>query len=208
MAFRIALILAFVCLAGVFWYASYTEQEGRQPEHYVSPFGPQTGKALPDGGASEGQDLSRQHLSAAEIGRSLPGGIADVLTFNKDNYKETVERARFYFTPNGYNQYLQFLNTAGIEQMLIAQNLQAGAYAEQDPLVLTHGVFDNAYKWVYEVPVTISFTRNDAQGYDAGDIIPQNRRFLLRAQLARVYDPQYPGIVRMEIWQVLPPRRQ
>ncbi len=192
---------------GVFYYALYTEEESKRPEHYASPFGEASGKAIVDP-TQDKNLLSVQHMSAGELGGYLPSAIANALTFNQTNYKSVVADSEKYFTPEGYVQYVQFLTGANIEQALVAQDLQAGAFAEEEPLNINHGVFDGVYKWVFEVPVTLSFTPRSAEGDIAAQGQPLNRRFVLRAQMARVNDPKFPQSVKIELWQVLPPRAQ
>lgn len=199
-----AAVLAFI---GVFYYALWTEEDSKRAENYASPFGEGSGKAIVDTGQPE-NPLAVQHMSADELGGYLPAAIANSLTFNKDTYKEVVATSKKYFTPEGYNQYVQFLTSSNIEQALNAQNLQVGAFAEEEPLNINHGVFDNVYKWVFEVPVTLSFTPHTDDTDLTQQAAPVNRRFLLRAQIARVGDPADPAKVQIELWQILPPRPQ
>ncbi len=199
-----AAVLAFI---GVFYYALWTEQDSKRPENYTSPFGEGTGKAIVDV-EEPANPLAAQHMSAGELGGYLPAAIANSLTFNKDTYKEVVADSKKYFTSEGYNQYVQFLTSSNIEQALIAQDLKMGAFAEEEPLNINHGVFDGAYKWVFEVPVTLSFTPRATEEDLTQQAAPVNRRFLLRTQIARVVDPEDPGSVKIELWQILPPRPQ
>ncbi|PZQ43350.1 MAG: hypothetical protein DI551_12335 [Micavibrio aeruginosavorus] len=100
------------------------------------------------------------------------------------------------------------MTSAGFENTLATQNLQSGAFIEQAPLSLANGVYNNVYKWVFEVPVTVSFLPRNAESYRNDEATAINRRFLLRAQYARVEDKNDPNAIKIELWQVLPPRPQ
>src|SRR5690606_16457379 len=142
-----------------------------------------------------------------EVAMQLSNIIAESLSFTKDDYRAITDAMQIYFTPSGYKQYTEFLNASAFEKALSSQNLQTGAYIEGDPLEITRGVYGGVFKWVFEVPVTVSFIDRGAQTYRDGATTPENRRFTLRAQFRRVADPNDPDAIRIEIWQVMAPRR-
>ncbi len=201
--FRLIMLSALVLFLGVFIFASQMDKYSIPPENMQVPFGDASGKAIVGGASSEAASLATQNFSSAEISMYLTETIADALSFNQDNYATNTAAMQMYFTPEGYKAYTDFLTTAGFLSTLQGQNLQSSAYAEQPPVELTHGVYNGVYKWVYEVPVTVSFIPRNAEGYDNNAIKAQNRRFLLRVQFARVWDDPP---VKIELWQALPPR--
>jgi len=203
--FRLVMLAALFLFLGVFVYAVHLEKFNVPPEDMRVPFGDQSAKPQVAGSGTQTSPLAIQSLSSAEVSMQLTELIADALSFNKDNYKSSSASMQKYFTDEGFGQYTAFLTNAGFETTLQEQNLQSGAYVEQPPIELTHGVYNGVYKWVFEVPVTISFIPRDAETYKNDAIKAQNRRFLLRAQFARVQDVD-PSAVKIELWQILPPR--
>lgn len=202
--FRFVQVVALLAFVGVFIFAVQMDEHNTGPSDLTVPFSEENfGKPIL---GDAGQDLSVPNMSARELAKSLNLIIAESLSLNKGGYDENVEAMRKYFVPAAYAQYEQFLKSAGFEAMILTQNMQSGIYPEQDPLELTNGVYDGVYKWVFEVPVMISFIPRSAQTYRNNETRSINRRFLLRVQFARVDDPQEPGAVKIEIWQVLPPR--
>ncbi len=199
------MLAALVMFLGVFVYAVHLEKYNVPPKDMRVPFGDQSAKPQIAGSSTATSSLATQNLSAGEVSMKLTEIIADALSFNKDNYKSGTASMQKYFTREGYGQYTGFLTNAGFDSTLQAQNLQSGAYVEQPPIELTHGVYNGVYKWVFEVPVTISFIPRTAETYSNDAIKPQNRRFLLRAQFARVQDVD-PSAVKIELWQIFPPR--
>lgn len=200
---------AAVLFVGVFIYAFNLEMSNTPPEGYRAPFANSNGKPVLDKNAvPEGIDLTIQHLSGREVGMRLTEIVAESLSFNRGDFVYNSGVMEKYFTPTAYAQYTQFLANSAFRQTLEERNLQSGAFVEQEPLELTSGVFNGAYKWLFEVPVTISFIPKDAESYRDENLVPINRRILLRAQFTRVDDAKDPDAVRIEIWEVLPPRPQ
>jgi hypothetical protein len=206
--FRLIMLVAFLCFVGVFVYAVHLENNNVPPEGLRVPFA-DVGAPIVKGGidSAPANSLSIQHMNANEVAMRLEEIIAEALSFTREDYKANSQGMQKYFTPEGYAQYMEFLNNSGFEKALAGGNLQSGAYTEEPPIELTHGVYNDVYKWVFEVPVTVSFIPPQAETYRNDETKPQNRRFLLRAQFARVVDPQDPDSIKIEIWQILPPRK-
>jgi hypothetical protein len=205
--FRLITIAAVVAFVGIFAYALLLEGTiERTPANMEVPFKEMTGKPVV-AGTSVDDALKVQHMSETEIGRLLQQIVAESLSLNASNYDSTSASVRKYFTDDAYRSYLDFLKQGNVKQMLSDQNLQSGAFAESDPLELNSGVFGASYKWLMEVPVTMSFVPRGSRGYENSAATPQNRRFVLRGQFARVKDSADPNAVKMEIWQISPARR-
>jgi len=202
--FRLVPIVALVLFMGLFVYAVQIEKFNRPPEGMRLPAGDAMAKASATSDAPSG--LTLQNLGSQEVAARLSNIIAESLSFTQNNFAATTRAMERYFTPSGYAQYKEFLSASGFETAL-ANNLQSGAYIEADPLEITRGVHGGAFKWVYEVPVTISFIARGAETYRDGATTPENRRFTLRAQFTRVKDSADPDAIRIEIWQVMAPRK-
>lgn len=204
--FKIAMLLAFFAFIGVFFFAAWLETDNVPPEGMRMPVEAAAAFGKPSIAAHENA-LAVQNLSVRDLAKTLSDVVAETLSFDKSNFAYNAGAMRKYFTREGYAQYRQFLTSAGFEKSLMEQNMRASAYAEEDPRELSSGLYNGAYKWFFEVPVTISFTPGNAQ--DAGESVSQaqNKRMTLRVQWTRVKDAEDPNAVKIEIWQVLPPRR-
>jgi hypothetical protein len=209
--FRLVAILAFASFAALFFFAVVLEKHTNKVLDAERPLAESFGKPVLKGQAataSSKTNVSIQHLSGREVGRRLNEIVADVFSFNRGDYAYNTSQVEKYFTPEGYAQYQQFLSNSSFQETLQQQNLQSAAFAEQEPLELSSGVYNGAYKWLFEVPVTISFIPKDTQTYRDNPVQPQNRRVTLRVQFTRVNnDPQDPEAVKIEIWQILPARK-
>lgn len=203
--FRLVMLAALIAFFGVFYYAVQTEKRVKDPENMRLPAGIEFGKAAAGPDAQTG-GITIQHLGSREVAMQLSEIVAQVMTFNKNDYAMTVAKARAYFTTEGYAQYTQFVTNSGFENLLAAQDLQSGVLMDGNPVELGRGVYGGAFKWFFEMPLTISLIPRGSETYRNEETKPQNRSFILRVQYARVNDPQDPNAVKIELWQVLPPR--
>ena len=211
--FRLAMVGAVLAFAGVFVFAVRMEKDNVPPPGLTmtgdfkaaeySPFG-----AAADADGAAKNPLSIQNLSTRDIAQLFTVIVTETLSFDAAGLSANQAEVQKYFTPGGYAQYTAFLESTGLKQSLAAQNLRAGALVDQEPVELSHGVYGDTYKWLFEVPVTMSFMPASAKTYE-GNTAPlaQNRKFVLRAQFTRVKDAADPDAVKIEIWQILPPRR-
>ena len=202
------MLLALLCFMGVFYYAMQVDKRNVAPPGLRLPPGTAGGKAVVTQGVTKPPSLiETQHMTSNELAMKLSDIVAETLSFTKGNFTYNSANAEKYFTMTGYAQYKEFLTKASFEAALANGTLQAAAYVEEEALQITHGAFSGAYKWLFEVPVTISFIPVNPDTYRNGAIKAENRRILLRAQFTRVVDPNDPLAVKIEVWQVLPPRR-
>lgn len=206
--FQILLIAAAVLLVGVFLYGQATRGGEAIPTDVKEQFKGSLGRPEPLSATSAGDaDISLRHMSSQEISDLLEVMIAESLSFNPSNFDRNSGLIQNYFTPHGYQQYKDYLASTKFGETLKAQRLQSGVFAERPPLEINALVQNGVYKWLYEVPITISFIPFNAETYRGGATKPQNQRFTLRVQLTRVKDAQNPNKISMEIWQIQAPRR-
>lgn len=207
--FRLSMVLAFLGFIGVFYYALELEDKERALNITQLPSGAAFGKAAVSvDGQPPASPLSVQHLGTGEVAMYFSDVLAEALSFNSSNFRSVTSSVKTYFTEEGYNQYMQFITSSGFEAKLRNENLQAGAYTEEEPVEMGRGVYDGVFKWVFQVPVTVSLIPRQTANYEKNTAQPQNRDFILRAQFARVNDPQYAGAIKIELWQVFPARKK
>lgn len=201
------MLVALALFVGVFLYAVEIDKNNHAPEGLRIPAGVAGGKPMLKGSGAVENPLAAQHMTSNELALSLSDIVAESMSFTKSTFVYNSLQAEKYFTPAGYAQYKEFLSKSGFEGALASGELQSAAYVEQEALEITRGVFGGVFKWMFEVPVTISFIPVNADTYRDGAIKPENRRILLRVQFTRVKDVNDPQAVKIEVWQVLPPRK-
>lgn len=202
--FQIVSFGALLGFLGVFLYAYSIEDNNPPPPDVRAQFEDSLGE--PSIAEEHAGPLTQQHLSEREVADYLNEIIAESLSFTPQNYQATIRTVARHFTPSAYKQYQSYLEKVGFERLL-RQGYKSGAFLERPPLKLNALVHNGAYKWLFEVPVTVTFLPAGANTYDGGAAAkPQNQRFTLRAQFTRVEDRNDPARIQIEIWDVLPPR--
>jgi hypothetical protein len=143
-------------------------------------------------------------MSGQEVARWVEVIAVESLSLTPSNFDENTRLVKNYFTDSGYQQYQSYLSQTKFEEVLKQRGLQSGAILERPPLKANAMVQNGVFKWLYEVPVTLSFI---PAGQTRGSAVnAQNQRFTLRLQLTRAADPQNPNRIKVEIWQILPSR--
>lgn len=205
--FQIILAAAALLLVGAFLYGQSIKDGEAVPADVKEQFKASLGKPEPLSDVAAGEaDLSIRHMSSQEIASLLEIMISESLSFSPANFDRNSDLVQNYFTPYGYQQYKTYLSNSRFGDTLKAQQLQSGVFAERPPLELNALVQNGVYKWLYEVPVTISFIPVNSETYRGGATQAKNQRFTLRVQLTRVKDPENPNKIKIEIWQMQPPR--
>lgn len=204
--FQIVIVAATAGFVGIFLYAYAIEGANPPPADVKTQFQSSLGKPASKTAIGE-PDLSVQHMSGPEISAYLNEIIAEGLSLTPSNYNRTVAGMAKYFTPSAYEQYKNYLTQGNFAQTLSSRSLQSGAYCESPPFEVNSVVQNGIYKWLFEAPVTVSFIPLNAQTYASDQTKAQNQRFTLRVQFARVKDPADPNAIRIEIWEMLAPRR-
>lgn len=201
------MVVTLLLFVGVFVFAFDLDKYNVPPPDLRAPFKDLGQAPIVEGTPDAAKNpLSVQTYSSREVADLLTQILAETLSFDKGNFVYNSAEMEKYFTPEGFAQYQDFLKSTNFQDTLTAQDLQSGAYVEQAPLELSSGVYGGVYKWLFEVPVTISFIPKDAQTYRENATQPVNRRVLLHTQFTRVQDSD-PNALKIEVWQILPPRK-
>lgn len=203
--FQIITVAAIAGFVGVFVYAYSLEDNSPAPVTAQNEIRDSLGK--PSVMQEEGSELATQHLSERELASYLDQVISEILSFSPSTYQSNISAASRFFTAGAYEQYKAYLNNAGFERVL-GSGYRTGAFLERAPLKLNAVAHNNAFKWLFEVPVTVTFLPSSTNNYDRGAAASQqNQRFTLRVQFTRIQDAQNPNRIAIEIWDVLPARK-
>ena len=143
--------------------------------------------------------FDKPHLSVGEIEQWVNQAVSESMTFDISTYKDNAQEVYKYFTREGFNQYQDYLKNSGIFENLKNGNLKIGVFVDGQPLQLSAQNVGGVYKWLYQVPLTVSFLPrrvNDLVGQDI-----DSRKLNLRIQVTRVKLENEPEAVKIESWQ-------
>ncbi len=200
--FRLFFALAFVLFIGIFVYAFKTEMAMEQVGAQA-PFAADTLIAKNDT-LPELRSITRDepHRTARELAVWVSQSVSEVLTFDAPGFAGQMRAAEKYFSVAGYQEFKAYIQQANLEATLKNGDQKVNVLVEQPPLLLNSGPAGGVYKWLYEVPVTISYTPRQLRELRPDNKMTQGRKLTVRLQLGRYDDAMTTEGVRIETWAV------
>lgn len=190
---------------GIFDYF-FPKEEGPDPaKTLVAPFAepPAEGAAsvtdaklgLPENNTP----IESAHRPSAQIGEWATMAVSEALTFDKENYQQEMEENTAHFDAVGKEQYLTFLNENSLIRVLESGRFNIRSFVQEVPLLLNEGAVDGSYRWLFQVPVMVSYMDRNMKGYK-GAAEPVNQLIVLTVQVGRTADLTPGHDVIIERW--------
>ncbi len=142
--------------------------------------------------------LSTPHLSRDELKEWVMVSASEVMNFQAGNFREDFRQFSDFFDKAGVAQYFKFLQDNNVKKVVDSRRYNVSAYAEDIPLLLNEGVVHDRYRWLYRVPIIVSFVDKDLRDYDENQII--NQRMILTIQVGRIRDESKDSGLQIEQW--------
>ena len=145
-------------------------------------------------------DLSKPHRNHTQIGEWLTRALAEVTTIDPD---PTLLKVHFTRLETGMNDFAidafkKFLKDNAILSTLQERKMTLNSVINSQPLLLNEGIVEGRYRWLYQVPMTITFVPKGAGSQKNPDVIHQN--MVLVIQVGRVTGGVQGKAI--ETWQV------
>lgn len=193
-------LLVFISFFVIVIYAFYTVIMVPPAEN--APFVQEIREVAAKKKATNTVSLSKPHRADTEMKLLLTKMASEALSFNKETFSEVVKTIRPYFTDRGFQQYQKYLIESGIAENLRANDYNMSVYIENPPLSLNGTVVDGVYKWLYQMPVVISFFPREMETLAENSNSFVNRKINLRLQVTRVNLDDDPDAIQIEDWIV------
>jgi len=78
-------------------------------------------------------------------------------TYNFVNYRGELQAASQFFTPGGWTEFLQALQSANTLDLVRTKKLVVSAVATRTPVILQKGLLLGRYTWRVQMPVLVTF---------------------------------------------------
>ena len=152
-----------------------------------------------DGQASP-SDLSIPHRNHTQVGAWLVRAIAEVMTFDPE---PTLLKVHFNRLDTGMNEFAiesfkTFLTTNKILTLLKSRNMRLNSIVNGTPLLLNEGAVEGRYRWLFQVPVTMTYVPIGRNPQSNPDVVHQELTLIL--QVGRVTGGVQGKTI--ETWQV------
>ena len=78
-------------------------------------------------------------------------------TYNFVNYRQELQSASEFFTPAGWNEFLNALKGSNNLSAVLDKKLVVSAVATGAPIVLDQGVINGTYTWTVQMPMLVTY---------------------------------------------------
>ena len=204
---RFVYIIAIAGFIGVLYYALQTEVDhSAKPVETIAPFKEKPveefvpfAEDIMNGNKSV-NSLAKPHRTSKEIQGWLAQAVSESMSFDLANYKENAKSVYVYFSKTGFQQYQAYLQDSGIFDTLKSNQSRMSVFVEEAPLLLNNSEIEGVYRWLYQVPVTVSFIPLNATDLTKTDNVV-SKQMNLRIQVRRANIKGDPDVVQVESWK-------
>jgi hypothetical protein len=147
-------------------------------------------------------DMSMPHRSQKEVADWIVLALSEVLSMDYSTYVDHLKQLQIGMDDNAVGQLEGFMQSSNVLDTMKNQNLVLRCYIEEQPLLLNKGPVDGRYRWLFDVPVVLSFLPPGAKSYEKTQASVSIQHVIIRIQIGRV--PKLQGIdqLKMETFEV------
>lgn len=142
--------------------------------------------------------FDKPHRMAVDISEWLVTVVSESITFEEPRYQDDLKKTVHYFSKNGRESYRSFMSEQGVAGILESKKYYIRNFVEEVPILLNEGPVDGRYRWLYEVPVMLTYMDRSMLDYKGFE--PETRHFLLTVQIGRSPETDEEIGVLVERW--------
>ena len=101
--------------------------------------------------------FSQPNLSNSAILEWSNTAAAAAYSYNFVNYRQALQQAADYFTPEGKQMFFTAIKNSNNLQAVISKKLIVSAVATGVPVILEQGILAGRYTWKVQIPMLITF---------------------------------------------------
>lgn len=172
----------------------------------IAPFEPDTRPLL--GAGKEGaplpvnsSTLDQPHRSATDLAETLQQLVAESLSFTAPGYPAHLKNLERSFTPQAITEFNAWATATGVINALQQNQMQLNGFVSDQPFLLNEGVVSGRYRWLYEIPVMVSFVPLGTTGYTPKQGT-DSRRLIVTLQIGRTTQSTLPDQILIESWSI------
>jgi hypothetical protein len=198
---RLSVLGAFCAVVFLFVYAFFADGTIFAPKIEHAPFVERDSQGRIIEAKFKEYSLDKPHRTAGEISAWLSVLVSDAMSFELTGYADLSKELKKDFTREGFNQYQEYLKTSGIFDTLKDNGFRISTYIDQPALLLNDMEMDKVYRWLYEVPITITFLPIGQAEYNSDTEII-SRKMTLQTQIGRVNMLNNDAAIQIESWAI------
>lgn len=120
-----------------------------------------------DGRLVEMVPLNRPNLSQAALLSWVAQAATEVMTFGFHDYQRRLQKASRHFTSRGWESFTAALQSSRILETVQAKQQVVTATPRSAPVLIQEGLMQGTYKWVIELPLSVTYQAGIATRTDS-----------------------------------------
>lgn len=191
-----------------FFFPSLRQAEPDPSSTLIAPFanpkdiqaGPVQPGVKPENRLPENRvPLDTPHRTVDQVGKWLEMAVSEALTLKSGAaLDESLKSNMAHFDAGGAAQYRAFLDGGKVIDTLRGGRYRMNGMSQDVPLLLNQGAVDGRYRWLFEVPVIVTYIESDADGYKNAKPITQS--LMITVQVGRTADLSQGRDLVIERW--------
>lgn len=101
--------------------------------------------------------LEEPNLSKSAVLQWANTAAIAAYTYNFVNYRQALQEASEYFTPDGWSSFMAALKSSNNLDAVLSKKLIVSAVATGAPIVLAQGLLNDRYAWRVQMPMLITY---------------------------------------------------
>jgi intracellular multiplication protein IcmL len=147
-------------------------------------------------------DLTEPHRGVTQVAEWVALSVGEMLNFSAAGYGTHIVEMGTYANDKARGDFQSFVDQNKIFDTLKNGNLRMNSSAEEAPLLLNKGAVEGSYRWLYEIPVLLTFLPLDAKSYMDSEHVSQH--VIVNAQVGRVTYKTNADELQIESFSVRP----
>ncbi|MFN3828223.1 MAG: DotI/IcmL family type IV secretion protein [Micavibrio sp.] len=139
--------------------------------------------------------LDKPHRQPAQVERWSSERMVDAFNFDPYRAEAHMQEVGAFMTPFAQEALKTFLVKDNLTEALKSNNLMISSVVYDPARTLNQGPVQSRYRWLVDVPVTLSFMPRGANDYT--NLKPKSIKLMVRMQVGRVetQDQKYDGMI-------------
>jgi len=143
-----ALLLAFIAIFVLAGIMTYMFTHPPEPRYFAT---------TTNGRITPLVALDKPNLSKSALLQWASTAAIASYTYNFVNYRQELQAASEFFTPDGWNSFLKALTVSNNLEAVKAKKLVVSAVATGAPIILQEGLLNHRYSWRMQMPMLITY---------------------------------------------------
>lgn len=130
------------------------------------------------------KDLSDSHRPYLQVGGWLEEKVSRLMNTDASSFDQHKKDISVFLNQNAIGEYATFMANSKIIETLQSNDLQLRSHVEERPLLLNKGSVDGRYRWLFEMPVMLTFLPRATNTYKGSS--PASQSVIVSVQVGRV----------------------